>query len=117
MSSSLFSSDCLWDILFFIVSNDTDNFRTRSIFFPCLLNKSCSVLAWFKFLGYPSKINLLLYFLSEIKVSTNFLTILSETNDPELMIDEISFPNSVLSLISFLRISPVDNWNKSYFLL
>ena len=36
-------------------------------------------------------------------------TITSETKFPELIIEDICFPNSVLSDISFLNNSPVDN--------
>ena len=35
---------------------------------------------------------------------------LSETNSPEFIIDEISDPNYVLFLISSRKRSPVDNW-------
>ena len=53
--------------------------------------------------------------LSMWTISTNFLTISSETKEPELIIDAIFIPNSVLFLISFLRSSPVDNLYKHEF--
>jgi hypothetical protein len=47
--------------------------------------------------------------LFEINFSIKLLTISSETSSPELIIEKIFDPNSVLFLISLRKSSPVDN--------
>ena len=56
-------------------------------------------------LGYPSKIILFLNFSLEINLSANLLTILSETSNPELIVEDILIPSSVLSFIDYRILS------------